>query len=146
MSEQRLRQLIRDCLVQIDSTDGRPAGSGFFVAPGYVITCSHVVNRPARSQVTGQWHGGPWSGTVIYASPSPPPGKDGEDNPATIWPEPDLAVIQLENDIAHPCVRLGSGEPEEGSHMVAAGGACRSGMFPATSPPRQWSTRESSCT
>ncbi len=120
MSEQRLRQLIRDCLVQIDSTDGRPAGSGFFVAPGYVITCSHVVNRPARSQVTGQWHGGPWSGTVIYASPSPPPGKDGEDNPATIWPEPDLAVIQLENDIAHPCVRLGSGEPEEGSHMVAA--------------------------
>ena len=50
MSEQRLRQLLRDCLVQIDSTDGRPAGSGFFVAPGYVITCSHVVNRPARAR------------------------------------------------------------------------------------------------
>ena len=47
--------------------------------------------------------------------------------PGTIWPEPDLAVIQLQGDIAHPCVRLGAREPEEGSHMIAAAGARRSG-------------------
>jgi hypothetical protein len=124
MSEQQLRQLLRDCLVQIDSTGGRPAGSGFFAAPGYVLTCSHVVQRRAPSPITGQWHGTPWSGTVVYASPAPPTGnddEDSEDGTATIWPEPDLAMIRLEDDIAHPCVRLGSGEPEEGSHMVAAG-------------------------
>ena len=124
MSEQRLRQLLRDCLVQIDSGDGRPAGSGFFVAPGYVLTCSHVVMREAPSPVTGQWHDVPWSGTVVYASPYPlsaEDGEDGSDEGATIWPEPDLAVIRLEGDIAHPCARLGAREPDEGSHMVAAG-------------------------
>ncbi|MGA2829708.1 MAG: trypsin-like peptidase domain-containing protein [Streptosporangiaceae bacterium] len=118
MSERRLRQLLRDCLVQIDSTDGGPAGSGFFVAPGYVLTCSHVANRPAEDPVSGEWHGGPWSGTVAYASPSP---WRGEDDETTIWPAPDLAVIRLNDSFTHPCVRLGSGEPEEGSQMVAAG-------------------------
>lgn len=124
MSERRLGQLVRDCLTQIDSTDGRPAGSGFFAASGYVLTCSHVVNRPAQSPITGQWHGGPWSGTVVLASPAPPAGSDNKDSgngTATIWPEPDLAIIRLEDDIAHPCVRLGSAEPECGSHMVTAG-------------------------
>ena len=102
MSEQRLRQLLRDCLVQIDSTDGRPAGSGFFAAPGYVLTCSHVVKRQAESPVNGQWHSAPWSGTVVYASPPPPAGNDHEDSAddtATIWPEPDLAIIRLAPDI-----------------------------------------------
>ncbi len=121
MSEQRLRQLLRDCLVQVEGTDGQPAGSGFFVAPGYVLTCSHVVMRQAHSPVTVRWHSGPWPGKVVYASPPPPPGTDGEDNTGTIWPEPDLALIRLDANIAHPCVRLGPREPEEGSHMVAAG-------------------------
>ncbi len=118
MSEQRLRQLLRECLVQIDSAGDRPAGSGFFVAPGYVLTCSHVVMRQAQSPVTGQWHGGQWSGKVVYASPPPP---TGQDDATMIWPEPDLAVIRLEGDITHPCVRLGPREPEVGSPMVAAG-------------------------
>ena len=81
MSEPRLRQLLRDCLVQIDSADGtQPAGSGFFAAPGYVLTCSHVVNRQAPSTVTGQWRGKHWSGEVVYASPPPSPSADGEDD------------------------------------------------------------------
>jgi hypothetical protein len=114
MSEQRLRQLLRDCLVQVDGADGEPAGSGFFVAPGYVLTCSHVVMRQEPSLVSGQWHGGPWSGRIVYASP---PGGAGE----AIWPEPDLAVIRLDDDISHPCVRLGSREAQEGARVVAAG-------------------------
>jgi hypothetical protein len=121
MSEQRLRQLLRDCLVQIDSADGQAAGSGFFVAPGYVLTCSHVVMREAPSAVTGRWHGVRWSGAVVYSSPHPPPGDDGGDEGTTIWPEPDLAIIHLEGNLTHPCVRLGAHEPEEGSRMVAAG-------------------------
>ena len=118
MSERRLRQLLRDCLVQIESTDGGPAGSGFFVAPNYVLTCSHVVKRPAEAPVSGESHGGPWSGTVAYASPSRARGDDDE---TAIWPEPDLAVIRLNDSFAHPCVRLASAEPEEGSQLVAAG-------------------------
>jgi hypothetical protein len=114
MSEQRLRRLLRDCLVQVDGADGEPAGSGFFAAPGYVLTCSHVVMRQPPSPVSGEWHGGSWSGRIVYASP---PGGPGE----TIWPEPDLAVIRLDGDIVHPCVRLAARESQEGARVVAAG-------------------------
>jgi vWA-MoxR associated protein C-terminal domain/Trypsin-like peptidase domain/vWA-MoxR associated protein middle region 0 len=118
MSERRLRQMLRDCLVQIDNTDRAPAGSGFFVAPDYLLTCSHVLRRSAGDPVSGQWREAPWSGTVAYAS-SPPP--DGEGDETTIWPEPDLAVIRLNDSFSHPCARLCSDEPEEGSQMVAVG-------------------------
>jgi vWA-MoxR associated protein C-terminal domain/Trypsin-like peptidase domain/vWA-MoxR associated protein middle region 0 len=123
MIEQQLRQLLRDCLVQIDSADGDPAGSGFFIAPDYVLTCSHVLGSQPRGPVTGKWNGRQWSGTVDYASPSPPGTQDtGSDNgTAAIWPEPDLAVIRVEGGAAHPCVRVSPAEPEEGSLMIAAG-------------------------
>jgi hypothetical protein len=133
MTEQRLRRLLRDCLVQIEGTDGQPAGSGFFLAPGYVLTCSHVVKRRAQSPITIRWQdAGPRAGTVVYASPPPPRGADSEDNAATIWPEPDLAVIRLDADFPHPCARLGSREPEEGSYMVAAGRRMPFGDDPGT--------------
>lgn len=121
-----LRQRLRDCLVQIDGVDAaRPAGSGFFVAPGYILTCSHVAGRQAPDPVAGQWHGEPWSGNVVYASPPPSPSADGQGGAVTSWPEPDLAIIRLSgNDaqrLGHPCVRLASREPEEGSRMFALG-------------------------
>jgi hypothetical protein len=134
-----LRRLLRDCLVQIDSVDGtRPAGSGFFVAPGYVLTCSHVVRRQAPNPVTGQWRGEPWSGRVIYASPPASPGADGDDDAVTIWPEPDLAIIRLDDTgarhFAHPCARLASREPEEGSRMIAFGRRLLFGSVPGDFP------------
>jgi hypothetical protein len=121
MSEVQLRQLLRDCLVQIEGADGSPAGSGFFIAPGYVLTCSHVLRRQAQNPVDVRWHDRLHTGEVVYASAPPRPGTDAADDHVPIWPEPDLAVIRLDADTAHPCVRLGSREPAEGSLMVAAG-------------------------
>jgi vWA-MoxR associated protein C-terminal domain/Trypsin-like peptidase domain/vWA-MoxR associated protein middle region 0 len=111
-----LRELLRDCLVQIDEADGTPAGSGFFVAPGYVVSCAHVVRRPASTRVTGTWHTRPWLGRVAATSEAPP-SADTE-----IWPEPDLVVIRLDDEeLRHPCVRLASRPPEDTTTMFAIG-------------------------
>jgi NTP-dependent ternary conflict system VMAP-like protein/trypsin-like peptidase len=125
MSADRLRQLLRECLVEINdaprdgdepSGDPPPAGSGFFVAPGYVFTCAHVARRPRGSRVTGTWQGTRWSGVVEYTDPAPAEQDITGDG---IWPLPDLAVIRLETDTRHPCVRLSSRDPHErGSYFV----------------------------
>jgi hypothetical protein len=126
MSRAELRQLLRDCLVQIDqdggcdtTADPPPAGSGCFAAPGFVLTCSHVVQRAAGSPVSGRWHGRPWSGEVACASEPP------ERWPGSSWPRPDLAVIRLNDAVAsrlgHPCVRLASRDPLDTARLFAIG-------------------------
>lgn len=117
-----LRDLLDDCLVQINAADGKElAGSGFLAAPGYVLSCAHVLDgRSAGSPVTGLRHDQPWSGTVVYASPAPAVEYD-EPAVGIIWPEPDLAVIRLDDDSPHPCVRLAPGKPAVSSEMIAIG-------------------------
>lgn len=34
---------LRRHVVRVDNNDGEPLGTGFFVAPGWVLTCAHVV-------------------------------------------------------------------------------------------------------
>jgi hypothetical protein len=109
----QLRPLLSRCLVQIDGPE--QTGSGFFVAPGRIITCAHVVGEPAGQRVHGSWGDLRWHGTVEYVSPA---GAGAVDDP---WPLPDLAVIRLAAPPPHPCVRLASRGPTEGGSMVAVG-------------------------
>jgi hypothetical protein len=112
----QLRDLLRLCLVQINTADGTPAGSGFFVAPGYIVSCAHVVRRPAGNRVTGIWSDQPWSGEVVGSS-EPPGSAD-----TVFWPEPDLAIIRVEDDgFDHPCARLAGREPNGPAPMFAIG-------------------------
>ena len=76
-------RLLRDCLVQI--TGEELSGSGFFAAPGLVVTCAHVVGR-SRAVVV-RHSTSVWEGTVRYSSA--PPGHGG------LWPYPDLAVVEV---------------------------------------------------
>ncbi|MCX5258571.1 serine protease [Streptomyces canus] len=97
----RLGQLILRATVRIgpDSEPGTLWGSGFFVAPGWVLTCAHVlpIGRGGAEQVgplrvqghrldvrarLGYWLGG---------------GAD---------PEDDLALVRLVQDVPHACVRM----------------------------------------
>lgn len=95
-----------------DGTDGdaapRPWGSGFFIAPNWVLTCAHVVlNSETRQEATavGQsarevavsFSGGTVAGVVEWAEPLSRAGTG-------IWPAPDLALIRLLEPVEHPCV------------------------------------------
>ncbi|WP_405089591.1 serine protease [Micromonospora sp. NBC_01392] len=92
--------------------DGRLPGSGFFVAPGTVLTCAHVAG-PTATRVTVRWRGLPHAGTVRAASAAP--------TGAALWPWPDLAVIHLDSLTEHPCVWLTTRMPSLGRPCFGAG-------------------------
>jgi Trypsin-like peptidase domain len=41
---------VRDCTVRISEADNKGrSGTGFFIAPGYALTCAHVVEPPGNN-------------------------------------------------------------------------------------------------
>lgn len=125
--------LLRECVVRIDDTAGRHWGSGFFLSPGRVATCAHVVRKAAGPLVSWRdlpsvgllvsWRGLPSiAATVAGVEPSFDSAA-GRDH----YPLPDLAVIDLDASAAawgHPCVRLAAGSPAPdglGSVLYLAG-------------------------
>ncbi|WP_349307841.1 MULTISPECIES: tetratricopeptide repeat protein [unclassified Streptomyces] len=96
---------LRRCVVRIDTVDGLLCGTGFFVAPGWVLTCAHVVkDQPAVSVVPDAGIcDGPLRGTV--EARSAPKGA------GALWPFPDLALIRLDTELDHPCVLLDANDP-----------------------------------
>ncbi|MEF9885340.1 VMAP-C domain-containing protein [Streptomyces sp. P9-A4] len=116
--------LVRPALVRIAAPDGgydhdgdRYWGTGFFIAPGWVLTCAHVVaeggsavwrSEPAVGVI---WEDGPTTrrttGTVVLALPLP----DKPDAPPDRWPFPDLALIRVPGTQKASCVRLSERPP-----------------------------------
>lgn len=112
--------LVRDATVRVHGTKpGHPLyGSGFFVAPNWVLTCAHVacsgvpppqvgggseegaadVGQPAAREVTVGWGDRMLGGVVEWAEPA--------DHDGGRWPAPDLALIRLLEPVDHPCVWL----------------------------------------
>ncbi|AKG45412.1 VMAP-C domain-containing protein [Streptomyces xiamenensis] len=90
-----------------------PWGSGFFVAPGWVLTCAHVALRGGSGEggkrevglsFEEMGDGGATAthtvrGIVEWAQPEHSPAGD-------IWPGPDLALVRVLNPPPHPCVWL----------------------------------------
>lgn len=102
-----MEDLLRECTVRID-IDGQASGTGFFVAPGTVVTCAHVleqvtlafdVNAPSRKlrdRIT----------LVDHKGTSHPATLD----PADVWDDEivDLALVRLDSSPDHPIVLLDS--------------------------------------
>ena len=98
-------------------------GTGFFAAPGRVITCAHVVAALGK-RVDIRWNKLTFSGEVEKAG-----------NPKSLLtsdpgasPDPDLAVIRLEQaafgpETQHPCVYLSGETPRIGDSFYAYGHA-----------------------
>ncbi|MFJ9791352.1 VMAP-C domain-containing protein [Streptomyces globosus] len=90
-------------------------GSGFFIAPGWVLTCAHVVGEGgAAVRLVGREIGitfssGPrTTGTVTGRVECILPERLEERRPArrALWDLPDLALVRVLAPVSHACVRL----------------------------------------
>lgn len=88
--EEQLYTLLRQCTMRIDLPKGH--GTGFFVAPGLILTCAHVV----KSGLPGGSFAIFWRGAAYAAQLQ------------KSVPGPDLALLSLDL-VEHPCVWLHAG-------------------------------------
>ncbi|MGH3924683.1 MAG: trypsin-like peptidase domain-containing protein, partial [Pseudonocardiaceae bacterium] len=112
----QLRTALSHCVVRLSGEDCR-GGSGFFVAPGYVVTCAHVVADVA-SPVLVAWKGINYEGIVRFHEPT------GAAAAGQVVGYPDLAVVQLAAAPPdQPCVWLWLGDtiPDEDTPLYAFG-------------------------
>jgi hypothetical protein len=101
--------LFRQCVVRVDDEAGMFLGTGFFVVPGLVLTCAHVVHGAALVQV--RWQDRVASATTVLAEPPLESVSDPAD-----YPLPDLAAVRLDSAKGwdHPCACLATGPPALG--------------------------------
>ncbi len=99
-----LYEVLRLCTMRI-SVPGKPGhGTGFFIAPGYILTCAHVVKaaQPTNDVVEVFWDGQPYSARIMrFVS------------------DADLALLQVDLT-GHPCVLL-SKEAMPFDHLYSYG-------------------------
>jgi hypothetical protein len=88
-----------------------PIGSGFFVAPGWVVSCAHVLAPASKPQVL--WHGHDLEPISVTCAPDAG-GDDGR------FGFPDAAVLQVPL-IESPCVPIGSAAPVPGNRVWVRG-------------------------
>jgi hypothetical protein len=82
-------QLLRNCTVRIE-LNNKPNGTGFFVAPGRVLTCAHVFDGAASGSLAITWKQQKQPARLIQGSSSD---------------YPDLALLEVDI-VDHPCVYL----------------------------------------
>ena len=119
------RQLRRFVVRLEDPSTGRVWGSGVLVAPGWVLTCAHVVRDAdevavapdPRAGVDGVGPPPAVVPGVVRARSAPRPAG----SPSSFWPYPDLAVVELQGWAGHVCAPLAADEPHRGSPVHAWG-------------------------
>ncbi|MEW2255493.1 trypsin-like peptidase domain-containing protein [Streptomyces sp. NPDC047869] len=109
------------------ATDRDPYwGSGFFIAPGWLLTCAHVVGkggaavcrgesalrvtwqeRTTEPAATDAWEERSGTGTAVLLAPRPEEPESLRDP----WPFPDLALVRVEGADDARCLWLGDREP-----------------------------------
>ncbi|MFE9397213.1 trypsin-like peptidase domain-containing protein [Streptomyces flavidovirens] len=113
-------EIVRPSLVRIAAPGGgydphgaHYWGSGFFIAPGWVLTCAHVVGKGEAAVWRGEraigitWQGGETTGEVVLAKPRP---ADPEEPPYR-WEFPDIALVHVPDALDAACVWLSERPP-----------------------------------
>jgi hypothetical protein len=114
----RLEDLLRSCAVRV-TNGGATSGAGFFVAPGRVITCVHVVGT--GSALTVHWERDGTPGTVFAVSDVIRLADRGRPIPALDCDYPDIAVLTVTGITGHPCVAIDAGWPGHSDVLQAFG-------------------------
>jgi len=128
---EQLRSALQRCVVHVPGATDIPGGSGFFVAPGYVLTCAHVVGGRDGAELTLRWEDVELPGRVEHAEPA-------SRGAGRLWAAPDLAIIRLLRPPRHPCVWLGETPTSDGTPLYAFGfGSVYADAAPTTA--RVWS-------
>ncbi|WP_328448311.1 serine protease [Streptomyces sp. NBC_00386] len=79
-------------------------GSGFFIAPNWVLTCAHVVRSGEGNEVRVVYERGPGRGTSAVTGEVATVLPDRAGLPARgTWPSPDLALVRLREPVDHDC-------------------------------------------
>ncbi|MEU6575380.1 trypsin-like peptidase domain-containing protein [Streptomyces sp. NPDC046805] len=97
-------------------------GSGFFIAPGWLLTCAHVVGKGGAAVCRGEnavdvaWESrtpaGAWeertgAGTVVLVKPRPEAPESVRDP----WPWPDIALVKVRDSLDVRCLWLSDRTP-----------------------------------
>ena len=100
-----LISLFRQCVVRISDGGGKFRGTGFFVAPGRVVTCAHLVYGSAELRV---WWRDRLAPLAVVAEEVPPFALAPD---SASYPLPDLALLDVAGaeEWGHPCVKLMAG-------------------------------------
>ncbi|MFE9446809.1 trypsin-like peptidase domain-containing protein [Streptomyces sp. NPDC006739] len=119
---------------------GRDAywGSGFFIAPGYLLTCAHVVGKGGAGVCRGEsamgvtWQertaDGSWrertgTGTAVLVAPGP----DAPGAARDAWPFPDLALVEVSGADDVRCLWLSDREPGSAAPVGLYGWSLQTG-------------------
>lgn len=88
-----LAYLLVRSTAKVEVNGGMESGAGFFVAPGYLLTCAHVVAGANQGQGTIKivWNRQKYSASIEQI---------------TDKAHPDLALLKIEGISNHPCVYL----------------------------------------
>ncbi|WP_432187634.1 trypsin-like peptidase domain-containing protein [Streptomyces sp. Tue6028] len=79
-------------------------GSGFFLAPNWVLTCAHVARSGEGGEVTVVYETGPGRGTSAVAGEVAAALPEHAERPVRgTWPAPDLALVRLREPVDHDC-------------------------------------------
>ena len=96
------REYLQQCTVRLNY--GESQGTGFFVAPGVILTCAHVVEYAESNPINVFWKANNQTYTAKIE---------------TLLEYPiDLALLKLEGDIPkHGCVDLDEREPKINQYL-----------------------------
>ena len=113
-----LEDLLRACTVRV--LGGPMPGAGFFVAPGTIVTCVHVIGDGASLSARWERDDAAPSGLPVAGPPLILPGR-GRVIRNLDRDYPDIAVLTVKVPDGHPCVRMDLVRPEHGDHVVVFG-------------------------
>jgi len=121
---------LRRFVVRVQTADGGiPLGTGVLVAPGWALTCAHVVEGLEEVRLVPDRDAGiDDAGGAENAPPAHVPAvvraRSAPRDPAgrtAFWPFPDLAVLELSGWAGHVCAPLVTAEPVRTSQPHAWG-------------------------